>query len=76
MPAVSKDTVEFSAKVPREQYDAFKENFGQYGAVQWFINESLAEFNRKIAEQPSLKEQVNAAIESMLRANRNGDSHE
>ncbi len=70
MPAVARETVEFSAKVPAEQYKTFKENFPQYGAVQWFINESLASFNQQMADDPTAKERVNKAIESMLKNNR------
>lgn len=60
------ETVEFSSSVPKEEYDFFKENFPQYGAVKWFINTALKEFNDRVRENPSLREQVNGAVQSML----------
>lgn len=70
MPAVGNDQVEFGAKIPRELYDEFKEQFPQYGAVAWWLNTALESFLTQIAEDPTTKEQINAAILSMLRENR------
>lgn len=74
MPAVADDKVEFSAKVPRSEYDIFKERFPQYGAVNWFINTTLAEFNRKVEENPASTELINQAISKMLMENRDNGS--
>ena len=70
MPPVDKEIVEFGAKVQRADYDEFKENFPQYGAVNWFINTSLQEFNRAVRENPTSKDIINQAIQKMLEDNR------
>ncbi len=59
--------VEFSATVPAEEYEEFKNNFPAYGAVKWFINECLSSFNRKMRENPSLKQVVTEAIDDVVR---------
>lgn len=69
MPAL-KDTVEFSARVPFSEYEVFKSAFPQYGATNWFINTVLRAFNQRIAEQPDLKEQIDAAIKDTLELSR------
>ena len=63
---------EFSAKVPLEEYLAFKERFPQYGAVNWFINTALATFNRTVESIPESSAVVNHAIRDMLAARRVG----
>jgi hypothetical protein len=62
--------IEFSAKVPDEQYQAFKEAFPQYGAVNWFINTALQNFNKQVEANPAVKELVNRSIEEMLQERR------
>lgn len=62
--------IEFSAKVPDEQYQKFKEVFPQYGAVNWFINTALASFNAQVDARPEVKELVNQAISNMLEERR------
>lgn len=59
-------TTEIGAPVPTAEYEFFKESFPQYGSVKWFINSALLEFNERIRANPSLKEQINAAIQQML----------
>jgi hypothetical protein len=70
-PAVKmSETVEFSAKVPKDTYNEFKELVPPYGSVQWFINASLAEFVKRVKEEPTLKHAVAASVEAMLQLNR------
>ena len=63
-------TKEFSAKVPEEEYDQFKQRFPQYGAVNWFINESLRIFNEECAKETVGIELVHRSINLMLAQNR------
>lgn len=62
--------IEFSAKVPDEEYAAFKKAFPQYGAVNWFINTALANFNEQVRLHPEVTELVNRSIEGMLQERR------
>lgn len=62
---MAKATTEFSALVPTAEYEFFKENFPQYGAVTWFINECLRLFNEQVREEPSSKEKIHQAIQAM-----------
>lgn len=64
------ETKEFSAKVPTAEYEEFKRNFPQYGAVNWFINTTLAHFNRLVKKNPSSVELIDASIREMLEARR------
>jgi hypothetical protein len=64
---MAKPTVEFSARVPREDFEEFKANFPQHGAVQWFISTALKEFNRVCSSSETIQEQVEQAIEQMLK---------
>lgn len=66
MPAPKVGQVEFSALVPADEYEKFKNNFPAYGAVKWFINESLHAFNQKVQEHPSLRDLVDTAVSEML----------
>lgn len=68
MPAA--DTVEFSANVPKSEYDTFKQNFPQYGAVTWFINQALINFNEEVRRSPAAKEQIEKSIQQMVDLNR------
>lgn len=61
---------EFSAKVPLEEYEEFRKNFPQYGAVNWFINLSLVEFNRHVRENPTTADLVRKAIQDMVEERR------
>jgi hypothetical protein len=63
-------TVEFSSLVPQAEYEFFKENFPQYGAVKWFINTMLREFNEQIRQKPLLREDVDAAIQHTMEMGR------
>lgn len=63
-------TVEFSAKVPKDLYDRFKEQVPGYGGTQWFINAALAGFVTECESDPSLKKKVAASVEAMLQLNR------
>lgn len=67
---MARETKEFSAHVPTNEYEEFKANFPQYGAVNWFINSSLTEFNRIVRENPTAKQQIVQSIEAMLQLNR------
>lgn len=58
--------VEFGARVPQDEYEFFKENFPQYGAVTWFVNTALSEFNQRLRDNPSAKEQIEKSIEALL----------
>jgi hypothetical protein len=62
--------IEFSAKVADEEYSKFKEAFPQYGAVNWFINTALLNFNKQVELHPEVKELVNRSIEEMLQERR------
>lgn len=66
----TQDLVEFGAKVPSAEYEEFKENFPQYGAVTWFINSTLAQFNAAVRENPTAKDLIDKSINSMLELNR------
>jgi hypothetical protein len=58
---------EFSAKVPYEQWKAFKDHTdSKYGGANWFINTALKIFNEKVSEQPSLRLLVQESIDEML----------
>lgn len=65
-----KEVVEFGAKVSKADYEEFKKNFPQYGAVNWFINSTLQQFNKQVSENPSNKDLIDAAIKQMLEDNR------
>lgn len=67
---MARETKEFSAHVPVDEYEEFKRNFPQYGAVNWFINSTLTEFNRVVRENPTAREQIVQSIEAMLQLNR------
>lgn len=64
------DKVEFGARIPRKLFDEFREYFPQYGASTYFINTSLEEFMAGVRGDPSARERVRAAIEKMVRDNR------
>lgn len=57
---------EFSAKVPEPEYLRFKNQFPMYGAVNWFINTALKEFNDRVEANPNLRELVSQSVEQML----------
>ena len=61
---------EFGAPVPDDEYQYFKDQFPQYGAVKWFINQALISFNQKVRENPTAKEQIDRSIEQMIDMNR------
>jgi hypothetical protein len=67
---MAREIAEFSAKVPREEYEFFRDTFPQYGASTWFITSALVEFNARLRENPSLKEHVDRSIDAMLQLNR------
>lgn len=67
---MASDTTEFSSHVPTSEYEFFKENFPQYGAVKWFITNALIEFNEQVRANPTIKQQVDAAIQQMLDTSR------
>jgi hypothetical protein len=58
-------TVEFGADVPKREYDRFKRNFPQYGAVKWFLNEALRTFNDHVEAHPTSVDDIDAAIRHM-----------
>lgn len=58
--------IEFSAHVPEDEYRTFKQNFPQYGAVKWFINMALRQFNEECRAHPSNVELGAAAIQRGL----------
>lgn len=60
--------VEFSALVPAAEYEKFKANFPAYGSVKWFVNESLAAFNRQVEANPSVKQLIERAVSEMVGA--------
>lgn len=62
--------IEFSAKVPDDEYRRFKDKFPMYGAVNWFINTALKEFNDKVEANPSLRQLVADSIEELVTTNR------
>jgi hypothetical protein len=63
---MAKEGKEFSAVVPEAEYERFKLNFGKYGSVNWFINTALKEFNDRVEANPSSRDLINQAIETML----------
>ena len=65
------ETTEFSAKVDTDAYNEFKENFPQYGAVSWFINNALVAFNEEVRKNPEHRKLIDNAIAEMLDRNRN-----
>jgi hypothetical protein len=58
--------VEFGGRVPKEEYDRFRDTFPQYGATNWFINNALRRFNQFVEEHPEVKEAVDRSIDLML----------
>lgn len=58
--------VEFGAPVPEAEYDFFKEQFPQYGAVKWFINQALITFNEQVRQNPTTKDHVRKSVEEMV----------
>lgn len=62
--------IEFSAKIPAEDYEEFKKNCPQYGAVTWFIQTAVRNFNDLLRENPTARETVGAAVDKMLSDNR------
>lgn len=64
------DTKEFSAVVPKSEYDFFMSQVGGYGAAKWFINLALKTFNEKLRENPSARLLVVESIEEMLHLER------
>jgi hypothetical protein len=67
---MSQETVEFSAKVPKDLYDRFKIHVPLYGGTQWLINSALAEFVQQMDRDPSLREKVEESVNAMLQLNR------
>ncbi len=63
--ADSVQQVEFSSRVPKVDYDEFVGNFPLHGATSWFIRTALKEFNKQCTENPTVIEQVRAAITDM-----------
>lgn len=59
------EPVEFSSRVPREDYDEFVGNFPLHGATSWFIRRSLKEFNLQCRNDPSMIERIKEAIKEM-----------
>ncbi len=59
-------TREFGGRVPEQQFDLFKSAFPQYGAVNWFINQSLEALNRRVKANPGIKNVIDLAIDDML----------
>lgn len=57
---------EFSAKVPEEEYERFRKHLPMYGAVNWFINTALKEFNDRLEANPSLRANAVDAIDQLL----------
>lgn len=70
MPKDRNGKVEFSALVPESEYKMFRERFPGYGAVNWFINACLTNFNNRLSEHPELKEEVERSIEALWNLNR------
>lgn len=69
--AEPRQTVEFSAKIPKEAYDEFLEYVPTYGGTTWFINAVLLEFNSQMRKNPDqLKVVVKESVEAMLQLNR------
>ena len=64
------DKVEFSAKIPSELYEEFKEFVPHYGGTQWFINAALTSFLERCRENPSVKDSVGLSVDAMLQLNR------
>lgn len=58
---------EFGGKIPEDEYLEFKDNFPQYGATQWLINEAVKNINRLVRETPAYRNLVAIAIENSLR---------
>lgn len=68
---MAREVVQMSAEVPKAEYDAFKDNFPQYGAVSWFINNALAQFNAQVRANPTAKRLIDRAVDDMLELNKN-----
>lgn len=71
MPVEMKETIEFSAKVPRAAHEEFLEYVPAYGGTSWFINAALVEFNARMRNDPGqLKVVVKESVDAMLQLNR------
>lgn len=62
--------VEFGAKVPQEEYEAFRKNFPQYGATNWLINGALRHVNKLVEEDAAVKGIIEKSIQQLLAENR------
>jgi hypothetical protein len=67
---MSQETVEFSAKVPKDLYDRFKVHVPLYGGTQWLINSALSAFVAELDKDPSLSKKVEESVNAMLQLNR------
>lgn len=61
---------EFSALVPLVEYERFRERHPGYGAVMWFINTALKNYNDLMDQYPELGSEVDASIKNMVDLNR------
>lgn len=59
-------TVAITARVSKTDYMEFNRLFPQYGATTWFVRNALSEFLDRVREFPSMRDQINVAIEKML----------
>jgi hypothetical protein len=64
------EKVEFSGRVPKKERDFFVTTFPQYGSVNWLVNAMLKSFNDRVRHNPSLADQIDQAINDMLKQNR------
>lgn len=65
--------VEFSARVPRADYEKFSALLGSsYGATAWFIRNALRAFNEEMEGQPEMAARVKASVEKMIEDSRKG----
>lgn len=70
---MANSTIEFSARVPEEDYDEFRNTFDDgkgrvmYGSTTWFISTALRYFNEEIKEGGGpLRETVRDAVKKMV----------
>lgn len=58
--------IEFSSRVPKNDYDEFIGNFPLHGATSWFIRTALREFNLQCRANPAAIETIRESIGKML----------
>lgn len=60
------DTIDFTARIPRELHERFLARFPQYGSNTWFLKTMLEKFLDEVEASPAAEDLMNKSLFGFL----------